>query len=399
MRLRPRHLASVAARIAFAAFAVWCVLVEIAEFAAGRLFGMVLDGDWFLLLVGSSRAAMGEFLRIYGLPLAAAAAAILVLAAAIVVVSLRASRRVFLAVVAVAAAAVAVRVAQVGSARAWKPVYVAFDTLRSARSYAGIAAAGRWTDARAAQARSLPEGATNYVVVIGESMTTHRLSFFGYGKHTTPGLERLGSALSVQGPVRAPSPYTVTALARLLIDDGAAAPVWFRLAGYRTAFVGAHHRWARYCSVEASIFEACEPKLYLSELMKGEHIYDEYLLPHVRELMGRKGPFALFVHMMGSHFSQVDRVPAGFAADEGLDDYDRSIRYSDMVLSEIIAALPPRTVLLYISDHGESTDTGRWRDVASEALWSVPVFVYPADAAPRIETVSDFVSAWRAWTR
>ena len=115
--------------------------------------------------------------------------------------------------------------------------------------------------------------------------------------------------------------------------------------------------------------------------------------------MGQKGPFALFVHMMGSHFSQVDRVPAGFAADEGLDDYDRSIRYSDMVLSEIIAALPPRTVLLYISDHGESTDTGRWRDMTSEALWSVPVFVYPADAAPRIETVPDFVSAWRAWAR
>ena len=94
MRLRLRHLASAAVRIAFAAFAVWCVLVEIAEFAAGSLFGMVLDGDWFLLAVGSSRAAMGEFLRIYGVPLAAAAAAILVLVVAIAAVSLRASRSV-----------------------------------------------------------------------------------------------------------------------------------------------------------------------------------------------------------------------------------------------------------------------------------------------------------------
>ena len=71
----------------------------------------------------------------------------------------------------------------------------------------------------------------------------------------------------------------------------------------------------------------------------------------------------------------------------------------DMILSEIIAALPPRTVLLYISDHGESTDTGRWRDATSRALWSVPVFVYPADAAPKIATVSDFVAAWRGWAR
>ena len=31
------------------------------------------------------------------------------------------------------------------------------------------------------QMRVLPECATNYVVVIGESLTTFRLSFFGYG--------------------------------------------------------------------------------------------------------------------------------------------------------------------------------------------------------------------------
>ena len=399
MNLAPRHIASVAARVLFASFAVWCVLVEVVEFAAWRLFGMVLDGDWFLLVAGSSRAEMGEFLRLYGVPVAIAAAAIFATAAVVVWVSLRAPRRVFLSVVAAAAALAAVRVVQVGSIRAWKPIYVAFDTVRSARSYSQIAAAGRWTDERASQVRGLPECATNYVVVIGESLTTFRLSFFGYGRHTTPGLEGLGPALSVQGPVRAPSPYTVRSIAELLISDGAAAPVWFRQAGYRTSFVGAQPRWARYCSVESSIFDACEPKIYLSEVMKGRHIYDEYLLPHIRELVAQKGPFALFVHMMGSHFDQKDRVPRGFDAGEGLDDYDRSVRYTDKVLSDIIAALPPRTVLLFISDHGESTDTGRWRDTSSAALWSVPVFVYPADAAPKIATVSDFVAAWRGWAR
>ena len=399
MKLAPRHIVSAAVRVLFAALAVWCVLVEVAEFTAGRLFGMVLDGDFFLLVAGSSRAEMGEFLRLYGVPVAIAAAVVIASAAIVVWVSLRAPRRAFLCVVAAVAALAAVRVVQVGSIRAWKPLYVAFDTIRSARSYSQIAAAGRWTDERASQVRVLQECATNYVVVIGESLTTFRLSFFGYGRHTTPGLEGLGSALSVQGPVRAPSPYTVRSLADLLISDGAAAPVWFRQAGYRTSFVGAHHRWARYCSVESSIFDACEPKIYLSELMKGQHIYDEYLLPHIRELVAQKGPFALFVHMMGSHFDQKDRVPRDFDDGGGLDAYDRSVRYTDKVLSDIIAALPPRTVLLFISDHGESTDTGRWRDATSRALWSVPVFVYPADAAPKIATVSDFVAAWRGWAR
>ena len=111
------------------------------------------------------------------------------------------------------------RIAHAGSIRAWKPVSVAFDTVRSARRYLQIADAGRWTAERAAQVRSLPEGATNYVVVIGESLTTFRLSFFGYGRRTTPVLEGLGPSLSVQGPIREPSPYTVPSLARLLIDD------------------------------------------------------------------------------------------------------------------------------------------------------------------------------------
>ena len=383
-----------AIRTVFAAALVWCALVEVAEFVARVQFGVEIDGDWYLLLTGSASSDRMLFLRTYMWQLVGAAVAVSAVAAAAVWLACRASRRVFVAVAACAVLASALRVWSVGAFRAWKPVYVAFDTLRSARDYSRIGMAGRWTDELAARVRPAPEGATNYVFVIGESLTSRRIPFYGYSKGTMPRLASLGDGLAATGPVRAPSPYTVRSLAALLISDGFAAPVWFRLAGYRTAFVGAHERWGRYCSVEAAVFAACERKVYLSDVNNGAKIYDEQVLPYAVDMMNER-PFALFVHLIGSHFEPGTRVPEGFAADEGLDDYDRSVRYTDKVLSRLIAALPPRTELFFISDHGESVDAANWRDVRSEALWTVPVFVYPASAAPRISSFADFVAAWR----
>ena len=386
-------------RCGFAAVAIWCLFVEIVEKFVASEFGMVLDGDWFLVLSGSSMSECIAFARVYAWPLSLAVVSFLAAAAVVAMLSLRSSRRVFRAFVFVALAAACVRISQAGSARAWKPVYVAFDTLRSARDYGSVGTAGRWTEERAAKVRRASECATNCVIVIGESLTTARLPFFGYGKNTTPHLSAMGSRLATLGPVRAPSPYTVTSLMALLVSDGASAPVWFRLAGYRTGFVGAQDRWERYCSVEAALFSACERKVYLSEVAKGDRVYDGQLLPYAEDMMasGDGRPFALFVHMAGSHFPPEDRVPPGFAEGEGLDGYDRSVRYTDEVLARLIRALPPRTELFFISDHGESVDSDGWRDLRSETLWSVPMIVYPAAAAPSpTSSADDFVSAWRA---
>lgn len=382
-------------RLAFAAAFVWSALVEIVEAVAWRQFNMELDGDWYLILSGSSFAALGEFIRQYASPLSVALLAFVLLVLLALVLSFRTSRRLFAVVLALSAGYVGWRVHVLGSIKVWKPLYVAFDTVRGARLYAQIGEAGAWTPERAAATRTLPDGATNYVFVIGESMTSYRLSFYGYAKHTTPELEALGDQLAKLGPVWSPSPYTVLSLPGLFIRDGVSAPVRFRQAGYETFFVGSHHRWARYCSVESSVFAACEHKVYLSEVRKGEHLYDEMLLPYVKEMTSGTRPFVLFVHIMGSHFKPCDRVPADFTCEEGLDDYDRSIRYTDKVLAEIVSLLPPRTVLYYVSDHGESVDCEGWRDMRSKALRTVPVLAYPAEAVcTRIDSVADFAALW-----
>lgn len=372
----------------------WCVLIEVAEAAAYSLFRMELDGDWYLILTGTSLAECLQFARMYAPHLAAASAVLAVTAAWAVYLTFFARRKTFFRFFAVAAVLMAVRVGCVGSVRAWKPLYVAFDTLRSAREYGKVGEAGRWTCEREAAVRAPREGATNYVFVIGESLSASRVPFLGYEKETMPRLASLGKDLAVYGPVRAASPYTVRSLIELFVSGAYSAPVLFRMAGYRTGYVSAHDRWGRYCSVEAAVFAACERKIYLSDDTRGE-IYDGQILPHAVEMMKRE-PFALFIHMIGSHFEPGRRVPEGYAEGEGLDDYDRSVRYTDEVLGRLIKSLPPRTELIYISDHGESVDRSGWRDLSSPALWNVPVFVYPSQASAEIKSVADFVEAWRA---
>ena len=372
-------------RVLLALAACWCLLVETAECVAGRLFGMELDGDWFLLAVGSSSSAMGEFLSLYAWPLGAALAVVVAVATAIFLLALKAPRKYFTAFALAFLAYVGWSCRSPAAARGWKPLYVAWDTVRGARRYAEIVRAGEWTPDRAAAAAAAtaPVDATNVVFVIGESMTCDRLSFFGYARHTMPRIEALGAAVAISGPYRAWSPYTVNSLAALFIDRGESAAVRYRRAGYRTAFVTSHNRWTRYCSVEFAVFAACERRIYLTEEFKGEHIYDDMLLPYVKELLAADDgrPFCLFVHLMGSHFPPAARTRADYLADSGLDDFDRSVRFTDETLAAIIAALPPRTTLVYMPDHGESTDRDGWRDFASPALWSVPLMVYPASAA------------------
>lgn len=365
-------------RTVFPFAVIWCALVEIAELVAKLKFGMELDGDWYLLVLGSSAAAMAAFFRLYWLPLLVSAGAFLLLVSAVTVLSLRAPWRTFRVVLAVFAAYVVWNCRTPSEAKAWKPVYVAYDTVRGIGRYSAIVKAGTWTPERAAAVRPAPEGATNVVFVIGESTTTDRLSFFGYKRETTPRLRALGDRLEVKGPYRAWSPYTVTSLTSMFITNGISAAAAYRMAGYRTVSISSHPRWTRYCSVEYSVFASCERSIYLSEEHKGERIYDDMLLPYVKDQLAGTQPFVLFVHLIGSHFDPADRVRPEYLAGSGLDDFDRSVRFTDEVLSAIIGMLPPRTVLVFMSDHGESTDCPGWRNFSSPALWSIPLMIYPA---------------------
>jgi len=364
---------------------VWCALVEVAEFVAGRLFGMELDGDWFLMLAASDAAELANFGRTYAVQLTVGITTFFCLAVVLAAAAFKLKLKALFLMLAVYAG---IGIWHSGTWRAWKPLYVAYDTVRGTAGYRALIAAGSWTPERAAAVRQAGANATNYVFVIGESLTSDRMPLYGYAKPTMPELEKRRDELAVLGPLRAPSPYTARSLTAMLVRDGETAAVAFRKAGYRTSLVSAQGHWERYCGIEQMIFAACETRRYLD----GDGALPSVVREEIAKADGR--PFVCFVHMYGSHFEPGSTLPKDFAANEGLDGYDRSVRYADKVLGELIANLPPRTVLVLTSDHGESVDCAGWRDVRSESLWRVPLVIWPKAAAGRVAAVRGFAELW-----
>ena len=387
-------------QVALAIGLAWCALVEVAEAFVARQFGFRLDGDWFLLLAASSPEEISEFFRTYAteLTLVVAGLAALIAAIAALVFFLKGRGRwIFAAVV------LGYFVCSIPQGAGWPPVFFAFDTFRGITQYRELLRAGRWDGNLLPGIAERPAGtATNLVVVLGESMTTDRMSLYGYSKSTTPCLDGLRDRMSVMGPVRAVDTSTVKALRLMLTQATVEKPnrasetaaVAFRRRGYRPVLISAQPKWTRRCGVGQMLFAACETRTYLADNERGLGVWDHVLVDYLKREMAVEDerPFAIFLHLQGSHFDPKYRVPPDFSTPGGLDDYDRSIRYTDAILGAICKMLPPRTVMVYVSDHGETPDASSWRDARNQSLWKVPLVVYPKSAGlPSVDSADHLI--------
>lgn len=366
----------------------WCALSEVGVAFVSKVFGFRMDGDWILVLGASSPSEISEFFRLYSTEVTVAAVAVLSLWLAILAVSCFLKGKWFWLFVAIVLGYVGWNCRTVSLARTWPPVFMAYDTLCRSAQYLELGKAGAWTG------DTLPEYAgrdrqtvSNVVFVIGESMTTDRMSLYGYGKPTTPFLESLRDRATVMDPLRATSRSTIPALRMMLTRATEKSPeraietlaVAFRRRGYRPVLISAQARWGRRCGVGQQLFAACETRTYLADFEAGSAMFDEVLVPYLQREMAVDDdrPFAIFLHLQGSHMDPKYRVPPDFKTPDGFDAYDRSLAYTDRVLEAIFRTLPPKTILVYTSDHGESPDSPSWRDVRSPSLWRVPFIVWP----------------------
>ena len=378
----------------------WCALVEVTEVFVARQFGFRLDGDWFLLLAASSPEEISEFFQTYATELTLVAAGLVVLLAAIAALVFFVKGRgrwIFAAVV------LGSLVWSIPQGASWPPVFFAFDTLRGITQYRELLQAGTWDGGLLPGVAERSSGsATNLVVVLGESMTTDRMSLYGYSKPTTPCLDGLRDRMSVRGPVRAVDTSTVKALRLMLTQATVEKPnravetaaVALRRRGYRPVLISAQPKWTRRCGVGQMLFAACETRTYLTSDERGREVWDHELVDYLKREMAVEDerPFAVFLHLQGSHFDPKYRVPPDFSTPEGFDDYNRSVRYTDAILGAISKALPPRTVMVYVSDHGETPDSPSWRDARNPSLWKVPLVIYPKnEALPPLDSADHLI--------
>lgn len=359
----------------------YCLFVLAADWFARTRFGTTIDGDWFLLIVASGADELRTFWSMYWKGLVSTVAGF---AAVWAVATCAIWRWPKWALGIIAAGAVYLAIGGLSRISSFKPIYFAWDTVQRFGEYTRLASVVQ--SERELPRPPLAESGRNRLVIIGESLTSRRMGVYGYSKDTTPNLARMVAEgkLVVHPERRAAHPYTARALMDMFFDSEH-TKVWRdRNAGFRTVLVSAQDRWERYCGTEQLLFDACDERIYIHESEK--ITYDEELIPAVQQAMSGPEPWVIYIHMIGSHFDPEDRVPASFRATENdkegqtyfitFDDYDWSVRYTDWVVSQLIA-LAPTADIRFTSDHGESVNTSRWRDPSDASLWLVPEIATP----------------------
>ncbi len=215
-----------------------------------------------------------------------------------------------------------------------------------------------------------------YVLVIGESTTSHHMGIYGYYRNTTPLLEKRKAELAIYNQVS--TPYSNTKLSL-----GAALSLYpndlekkynstliqlFNKAGFKTYWISNQKPIGIYETSTRLIAKKSQKSVYtdMSEVM-----YDDQVLPHLKKALQEEARKKLIViHLMGTHAMYIKRYPKSFdiftttprtlfqhdLAYEKINHYDNAVVYNDYIINSIIDAVEKtnsKSYVLYFSDHGE----------------------------------------------
>jgi len=254
-----------------------------------------------------------------------------------------------------------------------------------------------------------------HILVIGESARRDSWSVYGYGRSTTPYLDKLkGEAIFLQDAV-ADANLTSWSVPIILTgitpEQFATAPVRGTLvdlakeAGYSTAWLlNQDVAMTNYVGIHAD---------HLTYPPAGHNIFDLMtldgaLLPAYSTEIARAGvPRFIGIHVLGSHWVYDRRYPASFQRfgsarklhdlaifsrgndSEGMmDAYDNSVAYTDWFLQQLIEharALQVPVTLTFFPDHGEDVGlldgkVGHGAPAYTRHAFEIPAFVWVNDA-------------------
>ena len=163
-------------------------------------------------------------------------------------------------------------------------------------------------------------------------------------------------------------------------------------AGIDCRLLSSQERWGENDGFELFAFAGCREMSFMSDGRHGTDWYDDALLASFERELSKAatGPRVFFLHLKGSHFPPALNYPQDFAkfAREAVDahsqivpslnvnNYDNTIAFTDMILGEIVEMLKARggsSWMFYVSDHGESVDSPRFRMPSDPSLWELPM--------------------------
>ena len=250
-----------------------------------------------------------------------------------------------------------------------------------------------------------------HILVIGESARRDSWSVYGYGRSTTPYLNKLKDEVIFLQDAVADANLTSWSVPIILTgitpEQFATAPIrgsivdLAREAGYSTAWlINQDVSMTQYAGVHADHMTYPPRVVNIFDLKT----LDGALLPaYSTEIARAGGPRFIGMHVMGSHWVYDRRYPASFqrfgstrvvndfaifAAGNNsqgmMDAYDNSVAYTDWFLEQLIEharALQVPVTLTFFPDHGEDVGlldgaVGHGAPAYTRHAFEIPAFVW-----------------------
>jgi len=257
-------------------------------------------------------------------------------------------------------------------------------------------------------AEQLPKN-LKIILVLGESLRADHLQINGYKRKTTPELVKIKGLINfqVQGRFNTTSPALTALLSHRNFEDFVDIPEEkslidiFRRIGFHTSWFSAQSS-KEFGNGMLNVMAMEADEYFFRDRLKtvanNEKIYDEALLPFLREELRQERRSLVVLHGFGSHIRYTDRYPSKFAkflpecekspssceVQSLINAYDNSILYTDFFLKEVINSIKnEEAVMFYISDHGNFLgEEGQFangnRSKAPQNVHIVPMLIFPS---------------------
>lgn len=245
-----------------------------------------------------------------------------------------------------------------------------------------------------------------FVLIIGESTTRNRMSFYGYQNETTPYLDQNQSEFDRYDDVVSSHAYTIGALKDALTLNGLKSSEDFSIiqlmnqAGFKTFWLSNQRPIGQYESLVTKIAMASDVYVTKNTALDGSITpLDEVLIPEFEKALSDPAQKKFIIlHPLGTHMKYSDRYPSSFEKFTGKSSsnfdhdeahsrsnaYDNAILYHDYFIENIhtrLKQIDEASFMLYFSDHGdevyESIDfAGHIDDRATPAMYEIPFFLW-----------------------
>lgn len=250
------------------------------------------------------------------------------------------------------------------------------------------------------QENEVPED-INIILIMGESLSPHKMSSFGYEKKTTPYLDSKKDADNFKFTLSRSSGVSTEISLSLFFNntfglDGvgniySGKQCLFKLArdhGFNTQFYSAQSIYQLRYIIPNICFHSVDRALSFEDLPTGEQTHDNVddmlLVDELNKIdLDEKGKKFIVFHMRGQHSPYNLRYPKNYLENPDAElskvaHYDLSVKRTDAVLKEMLSKIEKtkkKTVVIFTSDHGEALgDFGYWgHGMLKQDIYEVPL--------------------------